>query len=80
MINWPSKGDLAVIPQKVPAIKFDSDGSPSKMLMFERPTTVLVYENDGNLCNVLIDNEIFTVETDKLNKGDNYVSKTNRSV
>ena len=71
----PVKGDLVVIPQKVPAIKFDKDGSPSKMITFEKPTTVLVYENDGKLCDVLIDNQIYTVETCNLNKGEHHVSK-----
>jgi hypothetical protein len=49
--------------------------------MFDKPTFAVVYENYGRgICEVIIDNQIWSVNTELLNKGDNYVSKIDRSV
>lgn len=80
MTEWPTKGDPVFIPQKVQVIRFNEANHPVEGKMFDKPTFALVYENRGAICEVIIDNQIWSVNTELLNKGDNYVSKIDRSV
>ena len=80
MTEWPSKGDLVFIPQKVQMVRFDKQNHPEEGIMVEKPTLALVYENNGFYCDVVLNNQIWSVPTEKLNKGEKYASKTDRSV
>lgn len=68
------------IPQKVQVIRFDRQNFPVEGKVFDKPTFATVYENNGSYCEVLIGNEIWSVRTEQLNKGEAYASKTDRSV
>ena len=80
MMEWPSKGDPVFIPQKVQVVRFNESNHPIEGKTFDKPTFATVYENYGRLCEVIIDNQIWSVRTELLNKGENYASKTNRSI
>lgn len=76
MEDWPMKGDLAIIPQKVEMVRLNEAGYPSKLKVIEKPIITIVYESNSSFTDVIYDNEIWTVPTYKLNKGGSYASKT----
>lgn len=80
MTEWPSKGDPVFIPQKVQIIRFDEQNFPVEGISFDKPTFATVYENNGSYCEVLIGNQIWSVRTEQLNKGEAYASKIDRSI
>ena len=80
MMEWPSKGDPVFIPQKVQVVRFNEANHPVEGKMFDKPTFATVYENNGSYCEVLIGNQIWSVRTEQLNKGEAYASKIDRSI
>lgn len=66
-----------MVPQKVQIIRFDDLGHPQEGVTVNKPTLALVYENNGYYSDVLINNQIWSVQTEKLNKGVLDVSKVN---
>ena len=81
MTEWPTKGDPVFIPQKVQVIRFNEANHPVEGKMFDKPTLAVVYENYGRgICEVIIDNQIWSVNTELLNKGEAYASKIDRGL
>lgn len=68
------------IPQKVQVIRFDNKNFPIEGKMFDKPTLATVYENNGSYCEVLIGNQLWSVRTEQLNKGEYHASKIDRSL
>lgn len=76
MQEWPTKGDLAIVPQKVEIVKLNEAGYPTKLKIVDKPLLAIVFDSNTSFTDIIYDNEVWTVPTYKLNKGESYAGKT----